>query len=493
MRGNGASFRQVALKFLAIIILSVLAGCATYKPKPISPGDNAAQLEARRLDDAGLKNFLEQNSGGELKNWPLKSWDLDSLTLAAFYFQPNLAVARAQWREAAGGIKTAAGRPNPTVTVGPGYNFSALDGVNPWSPFGSIDVPIETAGKRGKRISQAEHLAESARQNYFSAAWQSRANVRAGLVEFIVARERAARVEEQFSAQQEISSRLEQRLAVGAISRADVTVSRVALAKAQIDLSDAQAKRAAARVNLAQAVGVPVAAFGVPPSGGNTPPTRPPEGGTPNLVFDLARPAMSDLTSADARRVALCGRADVRAALADYAAAEDSLRLEIAKQYPDLHLNPGYQFDQGDHKWTLGFTFELPVLNQNQGPIREADARRETAAAKFTALQAQVIGEIDRALDDYQAARGQMKTSAELFAAAQKQQQSARDGLKAGATDKVDVLNAQIEFAAAALARLDAQSRLQSAIGALENALQRPLAGDILSAGKFPTDKELKK
>ena len=199
------------------------------------------------------------------------------------------------------------------------------------------------------------------------------------------------------------------------------------------------------------------------------------------------------MTSAAARRLALAGRADVRAALADYAAAEAGLRLEIAKQYPDLHLSPGYQYDQGDHKWTLGFTFELPVLNQNQGPIREAGARRETAAAKFIALQAQIIGAIDRALADFQAARGQMKTSAELFAAAQKQLNSAQAGLNAGAGDRADLLNSRIEFTAAALARLDGRAKLQAAVGGLEDALQRPLAGDVLATGKFSTDQEQKK
>ena len=41
---------------------------------------------------------------------------------------------------------------------------------------------------------------------------------------------------------------------------------------------------------------------------------------------------------------------------------------------PDVHLNPGYQFDQGDNKWSIGLTFDLPILNQNQGPIAEAKA-----------------------------------------------------------------------------------------------------------------------
>src|SRR5881397_720255 len=115
------------------------------------------------------------------------------------------------------------------------------------------------------------------------------------------------------------------------------------------------------------------------------------------LSFDFADRSADGLTSAEARRVALQGRSDILSALGDYAAAETELRLQIAKQYPDVHLSPGYQYDQGDNKWTLGIVLELPVLNQNQGPIAEARARRDEAAARFTEVQARVISEIDRA------------------------------------------------------------------------------------------------
>ena len=116
------------------------------------------------------------------------------------------------------------------------------------------------------------------------------------------------------------------------------------------------------------------------------------------LEFDLQRgpESVKELTSAEIRRTALTSRADVLGALAEYAASQAALQLEIAKQYPDIHLQPGYEFDQGDNKWGIGVSLELPVLNQNQGPIAEAKAKREEAAAKFTELQAKVMGEIDR-------------------------------------------------------------------------------------------------
>src|SRR5439155_9756322 len=123
----------------------------------------------------------------------------------------------------------------------------------------------------------------------------------------------------------------------------------------------------------------------------------------------------------------------------------------------------------------LGITFELPVLNQNQGPIAESKARREEAAARFTELQAKVIGEIDRAVAAHRVAREQSATSDSLLAAERQQQQSVEAQLKAGTADQLDMLNAQLELGVAMLAQLDGQARLQQSLGALEDALQRPM------------------
>src|SRR5438034_10901210 len=171
----------------------------------------------------------------------------------------------------------------------------------------------------------------------------------------------------------------------------------------------------------------------------------------------------------------ICGRSDVLSALADYAAAEAELRLQIAKQYPDIHLSPGYQYDQGDNKWMLGIVLELPAFNQNQGPIAEARARRDEAATRFTEVQAKVISEIDRAGVAYRAAREQLTTTDALLAATQQQQQSAEAQLRAGAADPLDRLTAEFELGVAALAKLDARTAMQQSIGALEDALQQPI------------------
>lgn len=455
------------MKFWPLLCgMAVVAGCAHFQPQPLSPEKSAAQFDLRRLDDPGLKKFLAQNLGRELPVWPLEKWDLNALTLAAFYFHPDLEVARAQWRAAEAGARTAGARPNPSVSVSPAYDGGIPGNYSPWLVPVTFDLPMETAGKRGKRIAEAEKVAESARWNFVTAAWQIRGNVRESLLDFQMSGRRAVLLQAQFEAQTEIARQLQQRLEAGAISRPELTLAQIARNKAQLDLSAAQAKRAAARSRLAQALGVSLAALeGV------------------NLDSDLPAAMPADLTSADARRVALRGRADILGALADYAAEEAGLRLQIAKQYPDLHLGPAYAWNSGnagDSGWTLGLTLELPILDQNQGPIAEAEARRKLAAAKFVALQAQVSGAIDRAVAGLEAARQQLRTGAAVLADAERQQQSVAAQVQAGAAERLDLSSAEIELNSVRLAQLDGEAQWQSAIGALEDALQNP--ADLLAA-----------
>ncbi len=441
-------------------VIALVAGCAHFQPKPLAPEKSAAQFEARRLDDPGLKAFLAENSGGKLPGWPLEKWDLNSLTLAAFYFHPDLAVARAQWRVAEAGVLTASARPNPTVSVSPGYDTQIPGNYSPWLVPVTLDIPIETAGKRGKRIAEAEKAAESSRWSLVSAAWQIRSGVRASLLDFSLAGRRAELLQKQFDIQTNIVGLLQGQFDAGAIARPELTLAEIALHKTQLDLSDAQSKKSDARSRLAQAAGVSLAALD-----------------DVNLEFGFAADVPDALNSAAARDVALRERADILGALADYAVAEADLRLQVAKQYPDLHLGPGYAWNNGnagDNQWSLGATLELPILDQNQGPIAEAEAQRKLAAAKFVALQAQVCGQIDRAVAGVGVAREQLQTGKKLLAAESQQQASAEAQMQAGAGERKDVLNAQLESASAALTGLDNEEKLQTALGALEDALQSP-------------------
>jgi cobalt-zinc-cadmium efflux system outer membrane protein len=444
-----------------------LTGCAHFESKPISPSESAISLETRSLTNAEVKIFLEKNLKHDLTDWPAITWDLNALTLAAFYYHPDLAIARAQWQVAQAGIKTAGGHPNPTLNLIPGY---APYEANPWLPAVSIDIPIETAGKRSHRIGAAEQLSESARLNILSAAWHVRSGVRSSLIELEVAQRREALLQQQVSLQDQIVRRIDQQVQAGAMAGFEAATFRIGLQKLHLDLAAAQTQRAEAGTRLGEAIGVPAQALKA---------IQLPE------ILNSDRSAAARFVSSNVRRTALQSRSDILAALADYAAAEATLQLEIAKQYPDVHLSPGYQYDQGDNKWTLGITFELPVLNQNQGPIAEAEARRKEMAARFNAVQAKVLAEIDRATELYRVSES---TAAPLQSLATEQaahRDAAESQFKAGMLDPVDLLNAKLEFVTAELTQLEGQLKVQQALGALEDAMQRPidLPGNSLPGG----------
>jgi outer membrane protein TolC len=441
----------------AIIALGLVAGCARFHPQPLSPAETAAGLESRSLDNPDLKAFLEKNLKRELSTWPAAKWDFEMLTLAAFYYQPSLDVARARWAVAEAGKITAGGRPNPTLNVTPGYNTTTLT-PSPWMPLGSLDIPIETAGKRGYRIAQAAGLSESARLNIASVAWQVRSGVRRSLAALQAAQEAEVLLREQQGFQTQNLGLLERQHEVGAVSAFEVSQAGIAADNARLALRDAERQSAEVRVQLAEAVGVLANALeGV------------------KFTFESWGELPGEASLADARRQALLNRSDILSGLADYTASQAALQLEIAKQYPDVHLQPGYQFDQGDNKWSLGITVELPVLNQNQGPIAEAKARRAEAVARFNALQASVISEIDRAMAGYRAALQKRADADELLARSQKQEQRSRAMLDAGEISKGDLVALRLQLSASALARLDALVKSQQALVQLEDALQSPL------------------
>src|ERR1035437_3967131 len=284
---------------LSTILLCLLAGCVRFQPQPLSPVEAATGLESRSLDNPDLKAFLEKNLNRELNTWPAAQWDFEMLTLAAFYYHPSLDVARARWAVAEAGKITAGGRPNPTLNVTPGYNTTTLT-PSPWMPLGSLDIPIETAGKRGYRIAQAVGLSESARLNIASVAWQVRSGARRSLAALHAAQEAEVLLREQQGFQAENLGLLERQHEAGAVSAFEVSQAGIAADNARLALRDAERQRAEVRVQLTEADGVRANALeGV------------------KFTFDSWGELPGEASLADARRQALLNRSDILSGLAD--------------------------------------------------------------------------------------------------------------------------------------------------------------------------------
>jgi outer membrane protein, heavy metal efflux system len=456
---------------LLAIALGWLTGCVQYQARPLVPEKTAAVLGARSLNDDGLRRFLSQNLGHEPVPWPPPVWNFEMLSWVAFYYQPSLEVARAQWSVARAAVKTAAARPNPTLSLTPGYDTNS-SGTSPWFPSINLDFLLETAGKRDHRTTIERLTAESARLDVLSAAWQVRSELRRALIEVSALDRRQTLLREQVGLERQTVALLQQRVQAGMVAAPEISSAQMSLLKAEAAAADVERQAPLARNRVAQILGVQLAALeGI------------------RLDDMLAAPglflSLDEITAA--RRLALQSRADVLAALARYEASQAALQWEVARQYPDLHLGPGYQYDLGENKWSLALTFELPLFNRNEGPLAEAEARRREAAAEFTAVQARAIAEIDGAAAAQTAAAGQLVHLRRLQEELEKQSTFMEARLAAGEADKFESQNAKIELTLGSLALLDAEAGAIAAAGQLEDALQVPI-GNLPAAVALSTD-----
>jgi cobalt-zinc-cadmium efflux system outer membrane protein len=455
---------QISKKIVVILLTTNLVGCAIqhYHPAPVSIAENAQSLSARTLQDDGLRAFLQNKLPANAGEWPLREWSLPELTLAAFYYSPSLQIVRDQVAEADAAIVAARARPNPTIQGDLGGETAP---ESPWLAGAGFSLPIETAGKRRYRTTEAQQFADAARWNLASMGWAVRAQVRSALLEYQTANRSLQLLEEEGRLRAEQVQLLEQRLAVGMIPRPEVDTARIQQTQTLLAVQSAEGRISQARASLAAAIGVPVSALGNVSIS------------WPNLDQP---PSAESLKPAQIQNDAVLNRIDIRKALANYGAADAALRLQIALQYPNLDLGPTYALEEGAHLFSLGTSLALPVFNHNQGPIAEAVARRRQAANQVLAVQAAGIASSERALAKYTAALNQLSEARRLMQQSLAQQESVTQAFKAGQSDRVALNGAQLQTAVTAIAELDAVVSAQQALGDLENSVQRPLLpGDL--------------
>jgi outer membrane protein, heavy metal efflux system len=452
-----------------VLTVSLLAACTKYQARPLQAPSLERAYYARSLEDPALQHYVEANVGTTETAWPPRSIDLKTLTLIGYYYSASLDVARAQLRAAEAGIEAARARINPGLIGSAGYDR------NPESHFDRSIGPsftIETAGKRGYRILRAEAEAESAWNTLAEASWQLRSSVRTAFVNHLLAVARLELTEREVRVRSEIVEIFEKRVAVGEAPTPELDIYRVNLITVNAALLRSRGEATETRAALASAVGVPSEALSA----------------VTWKAPGFETPAQPETVPVNAvQRAGLLHRADLRRSLSDFAAADASFRLELARQYPDLVLAPTYDFEESFARYILNVTLEpLAIFHRNQGPIAVALAQREEAAAKFEALQARAIGELEAALIRYRAAFEQWQEAGDQLITVQRdREQAARRALAVGEGDRLAVATAQLETVTAARARLDALAEAQNAMGALEDAMQQPLE-DALSVPGVP-------
>lgn len=459
---NDARASAPTLHRLAIGCALVVVGCASYAPRPLDPSAGAHAFVARTLDDPGLVRFVhvQPDAPGV---FPPSRWGVADLTFVAWYFHADMAAARAR-RDTARAM-----RAEHSAAPNPGFGFDlervTNGGPRPWALGFTFDIPLDVSGKRDARRAVAAREEEAAELTLVDTAWRMRSRVRAAQSKCVFA-DRAlaiARNHEQLRERAAVAAR--QAVEAGEDARSASARATASWSQSRVDLAAAARAASNARTALTEALGVPASAV---------------------ADLDLEEPeALApsiDLEVEAAQAHGLANRVDLRLALVEYARAEDALRLEVANQYPDIQLLPGHQWDQGAHKLRFGFSLPLPIFDDHRPAIDRALAERSEAEAKFLGAQQQALAAIESALARYAALRKEAESSHSMLREDERVQRAAEVELAAGAIGSRDMLDTRLARVALERAALDVDERVDEALGALEDAMQCPLANAMTAA-----------
>lgn len=345
-RWRDAMVRQRHRAILLFAFPLIAAGCATYKSEPLSREAFIQHLAQRSAQDG-------RSPEGE--SAPITVGLAEAKRIALLY-NPTLRAARLRANVPVISAKEAGVLDDPELS----FDISRLVhfAENPWTVGSSLAMTLPLSGRLSLEKKMATAEGHAALVEAWTIEQEHLHELELAWIEALAAR-RAADVSSEALKQVEevvaITNRLE---GVGELITAEGVVFRVAQSRARLD-----ARRDASRVLDIDAQ--IVAMLGLMPDA--------------PITLAIEATQLPDATT-PSRDVLLARHPAVLLREAEYEVAEQSLRLEVRKQYPDLTLAPSFE-REGNQQDTLGLgvSFPLPILNANRRAIAEARAHRDAA------------------------------------------------------------------------------------------------------------------
>ena len=318
-----------------------------------------------------------------------KTLDLGQAVEIALSRHGGLDAARAAIEARAGSTRQAGLLPNPVFSLQtenwrfygtPGFSASRNLDVFAW-----VGLPIETAGKRTRRVELAEadeRIAEHKRQRV---AWGIRQSVKKAYWEVLAAVSDVEMLARSRETLQRLENYHEVQVRQGAMAEVDLIKVQVEAGRAALAVSGAEMEVGRGKIALLEAMGIPEL---------NTDfEVRQPEARPVNLSWDAARATRQTVETALVHRTEiLIGRAHVERARANVA-----LQRSLAR--PDVTPYLGYKRNNAFHTLIGGFSISLPVRDKNTGRIEEALAEVRRREADLRAVQARIGAEVAAALE----------------------------------------------------------------------------------------------
>ncbi|MDZ4753853.1 MAG: TolC family protein [Phycisphaerae bacterium] len=425
-----------ASRRLPMFIALFAGACQSYQARPLDlPAHEKAFLARPHLS-------------------PDAPFDLaDGVTLSeaeavAIVFNADLRIARLRAGVTLAGAENAGLWEDPVIGVDLTRILASV--ADPWKLAATVGFTIPVSGRLDieKAKAKHEHVTELLRVE--QREWQARINLRRAWARWSMLSAQAAATREFVDRSGQVLGIVDMMESAGEIPRTEARLFRIEKATTQSSLLLFEAQLASSTLAIKQLMGLaPAAPVELLPTTFEVP------------TGDLD--AASRVMQSPAMRVAI----------AEYEVAEQSLQLEVRKQYPDLNLSPGYEREDGNDQVLLGISVPLPILNANRRGIAEANALRELSRAVAETVLEQLIGDLaEAAVQRDAAAEQRIFLESEIIPLVDAEYADAREIARLGEVNTLVLLeslvrqqDAQVRLIDARLAEVLATIRFEELLG----------------------------
>ena len=366
-RNPGAGAAR-AMAWCATCVWLVLAGCAHYHARPLTPEAVNAALAVHPMTTLWVRRaHLLLPSLPPLVVHKGERLTPDLAAVVAVVGDPALRALRAQEAVARAQVLAAGLLPNPVFSYGVGVPFSGTDLTRAFRV--GLGLPIESWVTRTRRVKAALRHARAVNLATAWQEWQVAARAKALTYALIMGRAERRLLSREIRALRQSVAILADGEVAGYVTLGVAGAARLALRQTEVVSLKVRQRLASLGLQLRALLGVRARA-----------PLR--------LARHMAHaaPGRGCLHSAPWLQGLTRRRLDLRALREGYASQDAALRAAIAGQFPAITVGVDSARDTSDiNTLGAGIAVTLPIFNHNQGAIAEARATRRALFRDYTA------------------------------------------------------------------------------------------------------------
>jgi outer membrane protein TolC len=363
----------------------LLTGCQSYERQPLNLDEHRGVWLDRSPDSQTVQEFAHRLAEEDRLIVPFDPSDgvtVREAEVIALVYNPDLRLARARADVAAATAENAGLWEDPVFQIDVLRITESVS--NPWVVTPGLALTIPISGRLEAERDRASASLRSELARIAEAEWRVRTEVRQAWSSWTAAQMSLEVTTDLLAQLQSLVASTEQLADAGELVRTESALFRIEQAQLRTERRHIEGEIAEGEQLLRSLLGL-----------------------APNAPIELI-PSLNNVDPTTSDSEAVADRNPTLTRLReDYEVAEQSLRREILKQYPDLTIGPLYESDQGQSRIGLLGAIPLPILNANRQGIAEAEAERSLARAAFETAYERLMGSLAAAQARLDASRDQ--------------------------------------------------------------------------------------